>query len=185
DAEVDVVLVDDLLRLVVPGGVDLRVAAHREDERLGREQEWGDADVGKGRVLLEPGDELHRAGDVHRVEDGDVRGGEGRLDHRLRGAAAHRPHGHAGAAAVGGDDTVGEPRLVVARVGRQLLGTGALGVGEDVLPGDDAPGAGGRDRRQVDAQVLGELAHRGLGEHGRVGAAGAVAGPRTRCGPGR
>src|SRR5690606_19102799 len=40
-----------------------------------------------------------------------------------------------------------------------------LGGAAHVLPGDQAAVAGRGDRAQVDAEVLGELAHRRLGEH--------------------
>src|SRR5699024_9203260 len=46
DAEVHVVLVDDLLRVLVPGAVDLRVAADRDQQRLRVHREGADLDVG-------------------------------------------------------------------------------------------------------------------------------------------
>ena len=45
DAEVDVVLVDDLLRGVVPPGVDLRRAPHREHHGAREHQQRRDLDV--------------------------------------------------------------------------------------------------------------------------------------------
>ena len=89
DAEVDVVLVDDLLRGLVPERVDLRRALHREDDRAGEDEQRADPDVAEVGALLEPRHELHRRGHVDGDPLGDVRAGEGRLAHRRRHHLAH------------------------------------------------------------------------------------------------
>ena len=83
DAEVDVALEDDLLGPLVPERVDLRRTAHREHAGPGQHQQRRDLDVAELAAGLEPLDELHRPGDVDGDPLGHVRGGEGRVDHRL------------------------------------------------------------------------------------------------------
>src|SRR6478735_2911496 len=89
DAEVDVALEDDLLGRLVPVGVDLRRTPHREHARPGHHQQRRDLHVAELAPGLQPLDELHRAGDVDRDPLGDVRRGEGRVDHRLPHHLAH------------------------------------------------------------------------------------------------
>ena len=55
DAEVDVVLDHDLLRLLVPGGVDHRIPADREQQRPGHEQQRADLDPGELAASRRPG----------------------------------------------------------------------------------------------------------------------------------
>ena len=89
DPEVDVAVEDDLLGLVVPAGIGLRVTTKGEGQRLGHEEQRGDLDVGEAPVALEPVDEVHHRRDVHGDELGDVRRGEGRGHHRLGRRPAH------------------------------------------------------------------------------------------------
>src|SRR5690606_7492670 len=79
-----------------------------------------------------------------------------------------RLHGHARLATVRGDGAGREPGLVVVGVRRERLRLRALVVGLHVLARDDATRAGARDARQVDAEVLGELAHGRLREDRQV-----------------
>src|SRR5665648_436594 len=117
DPQVHVVLVDDLLLLLAPGGVDLSVPANRQHQGLGGDQQRGHPDVGELAVLAQPFDQVHGLGDVDGVEHRHVRGAERAGDHRLGGALAHRPHRDAGGPAVVGDRSGGQPGLVVHGVG--------------------------------------------------------------------
>src|SRR5699024_5766409 len=62
DAEVHVVLVDDLLRVLVPGAVDLGIAADRDQQRLRDHGEGADLDVGPLPRGAQLGDDLQRPG---------------------------------------------------------------------------------------------------------------------------
>ena len=95
DAEVDVVLEHDLLGGLVPGGVDARVAAHREAHRLGQHEQWSHLDVAELPVALELLDEVHGGADVDGDPLGDVRGRERGGDHGLGGHLAHALDGGA------------------------------------------------------------------------------------------
>ena len=121
------------------------------------------------------------ARDVDGDELGDVRRGERRGHHRRRGVLAHALDRDAGLAAPGRAGVV-ELTTVLGRPLGGLL---------DVVARHRAVRAGRRDRGEVDAERLGELAHRRLGEHAvarararrRSGWAGARR--RRRCTPGR
>ena len=145
DAEVDVVLVDDLLGGVVPERVDLRGPPHRQHHRAGQHQQRRDLDVAELAARLEPVDELHRAGDVDGDPLGDVRGGERGAHHRLRhhlatpltarGSPARRPgRSDAGSRQPERTTSLWRPPRPPRR------------------PGDGAVRARARDRAEVDAR---------------------------------
>ena len=90
DAEVHVVLDHDLLGRLVPRGVDARgCGGPRCSRALATSSSGLTLTSWNSRSMLQPLDELHRAGHVDGDELGDVRGGERRGDHRLGGHLAH------------------------------------------------------------------------------------------------
>ena len=200
DAEVHVAVVDDLLAFLVPGGVQVGVAAQRQADGLRVDQQRRDAQAGELPPRLEGLDELHGAGHV----DGDPFGHVHVVAHRahhvlgrhladaldrhpplraaLQGIEAaeplRRPEAAAEARAAERGAPERGPRLRCARLtGRleggvvvedaalpRLLIEVAEGGGRlDVAPRDGAVGAGSDHGGQVDAEVLGVLAHGRLG----------------------
>ena len=173
DAEVDVVLEDDLLGRVVPHRVDLRRTPHREDRGAGQHQQRRDLDVAELAAALEPLDELDGAGGVDGHPLGDVRGGERRLHHRAGHHLADALDRLAGlplARATGFEARqLGAPRPSPPSSRRPLSTSSRR---------DRAVRAGRLERGQVDAEVLGELAHRRLGEHPQLRRARGLGGAR-------
>ena len=60
DAEVDLVAIDDLLRVGVEHRIEVRVALDAQEDRPGDEQQGADADVVEARCLAQPSDQPHR-----------------------------------------------------------------------------------------------------------------------------
>ena len=89
DAQIDVVLQDDLAGRFVPAGVDLRGSPSGEDDGLGHEQQRRDLDVAELAPGGDPVAQLHRRGHVDGQELGDVRGGERRGHHRRGRVLTH------------------------------------------------------------------------------------------------
>jgi hypothetical protein len=139
------------------------VSTTGNDQRLGHDQQGADLDVPELAIGPEPVHELHHAGHVDGDELRDMRRGERRADHGLCGHLAHALDRDAHLALAFGCEhgwhvcrgtcAAARPRIreVVIRCIRLEVGSG-----------DDATDAGAGDLREVEAQVLGELAHRRL-----------------------
>src|SRR5699024_5605869 len=89
DPQVHVVLDHDLLVLLVPGGVDLRVSTYRHEQGLGHQEQWGDLHLGEVGAFTQACHGVHGLGDVHLQELGDVRCGERAVDHGGGGVFAY------------------------------------------------------------------------------------------------
>ncbi|GIX65248.1 transcriptional regulatory protein, putative [Babesia caballi] len=141
DSNVDVVL--GVLHVAVAGELAVHDGVGRQGERHALEEEGGHGQLGIGAFGAFLAVEVAEVGEVEVLTDGDVRDLEGG-DHGL---------GHAAADAVELDELAG------------AVGAGRAGRGEllDVLAGDLAHGAGGRDLLDVDAELLGQLADAGRG----------------------
>ena len=157
-------LVDDLAGRFVPAGVHLWGAPHGQADRPGGEGQRGQLDPVEVRSPAQPVPQLEHRCDVHGEELGDVRCGERAAHHRLGG---HLPD------ALDRDPLLPGGRVVAGRGARRntasggSVGDGAvLDPGEcfEIGPGDHPVGPGRMDGREVDTQVLGQLAHRRGGQ---------------------
>ena len=78
---------------------------------------------------------------------------------------------------------IGSRRSAAPRPRAAALRSGGRDVRLHVLAGDHPAGPGTGDRAQVDAEVLGQLAHRRLGQRHRSGTAGAARRPMSTARP--
>ena len=175
DAQVHVVVLDDLLLGLVPAGVERGVVAQGDEHGLGHDGQRRELVAGKRAAGLELRQQFHGRGDVDGQELRDVRCGEGAGNHggggELPYALDRRPgfplalrrslRGHTGQ---------------VLRCHRQVSPADEVA---HVVAGDEPvlPGAG--DGREVDAEILGQLAHRRRGPRAFRGLAARRPAPTT------
>ena len=164
DAEIHVLLHDDhvgtWLRAALVDRVDLRCPAGRETHRASCEGQWAELEIGELRTPAQPVPQLHHRGHIDREELGDVRRTEGAGHHGRRGGP---PDALDRDAVLPGRRVVGRARSGLR--GGTLCRNGIL----HIRPADHPVLPGGGHCRQVDAEVLGELAHRRGGQGCMVG----------------
>ena len=159
DAQVDVVLDHDLLGRLVPGGVDLRIALHRQQQRLGHHQQRRDLTPANSRSALSRSTSRMVAGHVDGDELGHVRRGERAGHHRLRGHLADALDRHPGLPLAG--------RRTPDRSGRRSAPPAAGACSVRLCTSSrvtDPCGPVPVIDAQVDAELLGQRAHRRLGQ---------------------
>ena len=159
DAQVHVVVLNDLLLRFVPAGVERGVVAQGDEHGLRHDGQRRELVAGKRTAGLELRQQFHGRGDVDSEELRDVWRGEGAGNHgggsELPDALDRRPgfplalrrslRGHTGQ---------------VVRRHRQVSPADKVA---HIVAGDEPVLAGTGDRREVDAEVLGQLAHRRRG----------------------
>jgi len=139
---------------------------HRDEQRPGREQQRRDLELREFCQLPDPAQRRHRLGHVYLEELGDVRHGE-RARHHGRGHVLAHAADRDALLAAGDRGHGGRPGSVPGsgRTDSGVCGRRPL----HVIPGDGAVRAAARQLGQADAEVLGQLAHRRLGQHASSG----------------
>ena len=182
-------MVDDLAVLLVPGRVEVGVAAQRQAHRLRVDQQRRDTQPRELPSRPERLDELHRAGDVGGQPLGDVDVGVDGTHHRLGGDLAHPLDGNAAfpttlRAARRSESVASRPRVL--ETGGVVDDPALRGFlpgcfprrpgpfedprGLDVGAGDGALRPGPRDLPEIDPEVARIFAHRRFGPRGlRIG----------------
>ena len=160
DAQVHVVVLDDLLLRFVPAGVERGVVLQRDQHGLGHQGQRRELVAGERAAGLELRQQLHGRGHVDGQELRDVRCGERAGDHGGGGELAHALDRRPGFPLTLRRSRAARHTGQVPGCDRQVSPADEVA---DVVPGDEPelPGAG--DQREVDAEIFGELAHRRRG----------------------